>query len=146
MKTRKLIDDFLSRKRFAFVGVSHKPNDFSRALFREFRAQGYEPVPVHPRATEIEGLRCYPALADIQPPVDSALFLTSPSVTRVLAGACAAAGIKRVWMYRSDPEAVTVCAAHGVDVIPGECPFMFLPRQAWIHRFHGWVHKILQPE
>jgi len=33
------IQDFLAQKRFAFAGVSRQPKDFSRALFREFRAR-----------------------------------------------------------------------------------------------------------
>jgi predicted CoA-binding protein len=146
MTSQQKIDDFLAQKRFAFVGVSRQPKDFSRVVFREFRAQGYEPVPVHPEAREIEGQPCYASIAEIQPPVESALLMTSPPVTRVLADACAAAGIRRVWMYRSQPEAVDICASHGISVIAGECPLMFLPGQAWFHRLHGWVRNILQPE
>src|SRR6266540_852633 len=92
------IQEFLAQKRFAFVGVSRNESDFSRALFREFRTRGYDPVPVHPQANQIEGQPCYPRLQDIQPPVDSALLMTPPSVTGTLTGDCVAAGIKRVWM------------------------------------------------
>jgi len=28
-----------------------------------------------------------------------------------------------------------------MSVIPGECPLMFLPGGAWMHRFHGLVKK-----
>ena len=50
------IRDFLAQKRFAFIGVSRQPKDFSRALFREFKTRNYEPVPVHLEAAEIEGV------------------------------------------------------------------------------------------
>jgi predicted CoA-binding protein len=148
MTSKKLIDDFLARKRFAFVGVSRSPKDFSRILFREFCARGYEPVPVHPSVEEIEGQPCYASLAAIQPPVDSALFMTPPSVTRVLAEACAEAGIRRVWMYRGasggavDGAAVASCAMQGISVIPGECPLMFLSGASWIHRLHGLLKRM----
>jgi len=80
--------------------------------------------------------------------VEGALFMTAPAVTDKLVRDCEAAGIKHVWMYRAGGtgaatgETVRFCESHGMDVIPGECPFMFLPGGAWYHRFHGLVRKI----
>ena len=71
MTIMERIQDFLGQKRFAIVGVSQSPKDFSRALFREFRERGYEPVPVNPAAREIEGQPCFPRLQEIQPPVEA---------------------------------------------------------------------------
>jgi len=142
------IQEFLAQKRFAFVGVSRKPQDFSRAVFREFRNRGYEPVPVHPHANEIDGLKCYPRFEDIQPPVDSLLLMTSPSVTGVIVRQAAAAGVKRIWMHRGggagavNPEAVQFCEANGITVIPGQCPLMFLSHPGWIHRVHAFFRKL----
>jgi hypothetical protein len=51
-------------------------------------------------------------------------------------------------MYRAGgvgaatPDAIGFCESNGMGVIPGECPFMFLPGGAWYHRFHGLVKKI----
>ena len=100
MTGMKDIRAFLAQKRFAFVGVSRQPKDFSRTLFREFQARDYEPVPVNPEAAEIEGAHCFAHLKDIQPPVDSVLLMTSPTVTNLLVRECVEAGIKRVWFYR----------------------------------------------
>ena len=142
------IQEFLDQKRFAFVGVSRKPKDFSRAVFREFRDRGYEPIPVHPHAREIEGLQCYPRFQDIQPPVDSLLLMTTPSVTGVLVRQAAEAGIKRIWMHKGggagsvNPEAVQFCQANGIAVIPGACPLMFLSHPALIHRVHAFFKKL----
>lgn len=144
----ELIREFLAQPRLAVVGVSHLPKDFSRALFRELQGRGYDLVAVNPAAQEIEGVPCYARVQDVHPAVENALLLTSPAATNVVVQDCAAAGIKRVWMYRAggkgavSPEAVAYCEAHGMEVIPGECPFMFLPRGAWYHRAHGWVRKI----
>ena len=148
METIRRIQDFLGLKRFAFVGVSRQSNDFSRALFREFLARGYQAVPVHPDASEIDGQACFAHLQDIQPPVDGALFLTAPAVTGTLVRECPAAGITRVWMFRGagrgsvTPDAVQFCEANGISVVPGECPFMYLPGTQWFHRMHGFVRKI----
>lgn len=144
----RLIQDFLTLKRFAFVGVSRRPNDFSRTLFREFLKRGYQPVPVHPGAEDLEGQRCFARLQEISPPVEAALLMTPPAVTDTLVEDCAAANITRVWMFRgagrgaATPGAIKFCEAHGISVIPGECPFMFLPGEAWFHRMHGFVRRI----
>ena len=148
MNRLQRIQDFLNLKRFAFVGVSRRHDDFSRVLFREFQARGYQPVPVNPEATDMDGAQCYAHVTDIQPPVEGALLLTSPAATGAVVNECATAGITRVWMFRGagsgavNPDAVRFCDAHGISVIPGECPFMFLPQGAWVHRLHGFVRKI----
>lgn len=144
----ELIREFLEQPRLAVVGVSQHPKNFSRMLFREFRGRGYQAIPVNPAVKEIEGETCYARVQEIQPAVENALLMTSPAVTNVVVQDCAAAGVKRVWMYGAgskgavSPEAVAYCETHGIAVIPGECPFMFLPRGAWYHRLHGWVRKI----
>ena len=143
------VRDFLAQKRFAFVGVSRQPKDFSRMLFREFQARKYEPVPVHLEVSEIEGVRSFTHLRDIQPPVDSVLLMTSPAVTNLLVRECVEAGIQRVWFYRGASQgaltasALEVCEANGIRTIPGECPFMFFDGTPWFHRFHGLVKKIV---
>lgn len=142
------IQDFLAQKRFAFIGVSRQPKDFSRALFREFQARNYEPVPVHPEAKEIEGAACFAHLREVQPPVDSVLLMTAPTVTNLLVRECVEAGVKRIWFYRGAGQgaltegALQICAANHIQAIEGECPFMFFDGTPWFHRFHGIVRKI----
>ena len=136
------IRDFLAQRRLAMVGVSHEPKDFSRMLFRAFRERNFDIVPVNPGAKDIEGTTCYSRLQDLEPPVDTALLMTSPAVTDEVVKECADAGIRRVWMYRRSPAAVAFCEAHGISVIAGECPMMFLPKTGFIHRLHGWLHGV----
>src|SRR5437763_12800487 len=108
------ISDFLSQRRLAVVGVSHQSKDFSRMLFREFRKRGYDVTAVNPSAREIEGQQCYARVQDVEQPVDAALLMTSPAVTDEVVKDCAAAGIRRVWMYRRSPAALAFCEANGI--------------------------------
>ena len=142
MVSLQLIQEFLAQKRFAFVGVSRQPKDFSRSLFRAFRERGYDVIPVHPAAGEVEGVACSGGVQDIQPPVDTVLFLTPPRLTEVLLQDCAEAGIRRVWLYRSSSAAIQFCREYGIAAVHDECPFMFFPEAGWFHRFHGFVKKI----
>ncbi|HTQ54438.1 MAG TPA: CoA-binding protein [Bryobacteraceae bacterium] len=148
MTSMDTIRGFLGLKRFAFVGLSRDATDFSRSLFREFQAKGYDPVPVNPDAPALEGQRCFARLADVEPPVEGALFMTPAAVTETLVHDCPSAGIKRVWMFRgagqgsATPETIRFCEAQGISVVPGECPFMFLPGEPWVHRLHGAFRKL----
>jgi len=130
------------------VGISREPKDFSVMLFEELCRRGYDVVPVNPNLPEVLGRRCYRDVQEIQPPVDAALLMTSPAVTETVVVDCAEAGIRRVWMYRAggqggavSAKAVEFCREHGVQVVPGECPYMFLPA-AGLHRIHGFIRKI----
>jgi uncharacterized protein len=142
------IEDFLAQKRIAMVGISRDPANLSVKLFEELCSRGYDVVPVNPNTTEVQGLRCFARVQDIQPPVEAVLLMTSPEVTETVVNNCAEAGIRRVWMYRGtgkgsvSARALAFCQERGIQVVPGQCPFMFLPDAAGFHRFHGFIRKI----
>jgi len=148
MSSRERIDDFLSQKRLALVGVSANWKDFSRLLFREFCQRGYDMVPVNPNLFEVEGRACYARIQDVRPPVDGVLLMTSPSVTEQVVRDCAEAGVGRVWMYRGagqgavSPSAIAFCDAKNIRVVPGECPFMFFADAGFLHRAHGFIRQL----
>jgi predicted CoA-binding protein len=145
----KQIEDFLDGQRIAVVGVSHDPRDFTRTMFRELLSRGYDAVPVNPGVTEVEGRPCFPSVTKVPAPVDGVLVMTKPAVTEAVARECADAGIRRLWMYRAtgtgavSVPAVAFCREKGIDVIAGECPFMFLPKAGIPHRVHGFCRKLL---
>jgi uncharacterized protein len=131
------------------VGVSRNPKDFSRTLLQELRRRGYDVIPVNPDAAEIDGLRCYPHVDQIQPPVEGALLMTNSKVAEEVVRECHSAGVRNVWLYRAtgdgavSPAALAFGEAQNVLVVAGECPFMFLPETPWFHRVHGFCRKML---
>jgi len=143
-----VIVDFLAQERIAMVGVSRNPKDFSASLFHELCRRGYDVVPVNPNASEVHGKPCFTHVQDIQPKVDAVLLMTTPAVTDVVVSDCVAAGASIVWMYRAvgkgavSEKAIAFCQEHGIRVIAGECPFMFLDGGDAIHRLHGLFRKI----
>ena len=146
--SRASIDRFLALSRIAVVGVSRKEADFSRALWKEFRKRGYDLVPVNSNATEIDGLPAFPELRAVTPvPAGVLLMLPAKQVFETVRQAIAI-GVKSVWFYRAggagavDPAAVTLAREAGVDVIAGECPFMFLPNSGFPHSFHRAVKSL----
>jgi uncharacterized protein len=148
MSSASPITTFLAHRRLAFVGVSRDPKDFSRSLFRDWQARGYELVPIHPEAAEIEGRKAYPRIADVDPPVRAAFVMTPPAQTERVARECADAGVEALWMHRGvgqgavSDAAVAACRSRGMSVVAGACPFMFLPGSGGVHAFHRFVLKL----
>ena len=141
-------NDFLAQRRIALVGVSRDPRDLSRSLFRELRQRGYDVVPVHPTLDAVDGVACAHRLQDVHPGVDGALLMTPPAQTDRVVRDCTEAGVTRVWMHRGagrgavNPVAVSYCRDHGIAVVEGACPFMFLPRAGLVHRTHGFFARL----
>lgn len=135
MTTRRDIEAFLALKRIAVVGVSRKPASYSRLVFGELRRRGYDLVPVHPLAAEIEGVACARSLAEVQPPPEAALILTPPELYAKLGEEARQAGAAAVWFRQKGP------AMDGITVVSGECPLMWLRGAGWIHRFHRALRR-----
>ena len=149
MTTQAVVaNDFLGQRRIALVGVSRDPRDLSRSLFRELRSRGYDVVPVHPLLDLVDGVACARRLQDVQPPVAGALLMTPPAATDQVVRDCFEAGVSRVWMHRGTGHgavsvtAVAYCRDHGIAVVEGACPFMFLPGAGIVHRTHGFFARL----
>ena len=148
MSSKQAIDSFLSCRRLAVVGVSRDPKDFSRAVFRAFVERGYDAVPVNPAGGEAEGRPSVARVGDVQPPPEAALLLTPKAATAQVVRECAEAGVRRVWMHRGggqgavSEEALALCRERGLDVVDGECPFMFLPDAGFVHGVHRFFRRL----
>ena len=147
--TLRQINDFWAMKRLAVVGVSRDPKSFSHAIWQELRDRGYDVVAVNPKAQEIDGKPCYPRVQDVDPPVDGVVVMTPPAVTDQVVQDCAAAGVAHVWLHRGlggsgsvTPGAVEFCETHGMDVVAGFCPYMFLPESPFFHSFHRVAKRL----
>jgi len=148
MASKQAVDSFLSCRRIAVVGVSRDPKDFSRAVFRAFVERGYDAVPVNAAGGDAEGRPGASRVGEVQPPPEAALLMTPPAATEQVVRECAEAGVKRVWMHRGagtgavSREAVAFCRERGIEVVDGECPFMFLPDTAWFHGVHRFFKRL----
>jgi len=66
----------LEARSVAIVGASARPDSFGSRMLAEVGRSPARPsiFPVNPRYSEIDGLSCYPSLADLPGPVDLVLF------------------------------------------------------------------------
>lgn len=140
-----VVRDFVAQKRLALAGASRSGKKFGNVLLRELKARGYEVVPVHGEASELEGLPCAPGLAAVAGRVDGLVVVTPPPAAARLVAEAAAAGIPRVWLQQGagSAEARETARQAGIALVEGHCLLMFLPGANGIHRFHRALWKLL---
>jgi predicted CoA-binding protein len=125
MNTPTLINEFLSQKRFAMVGVSRNARHFSRPLFKDLTKRGFDVVPVNPAASAIDGKQCFARVSDVRPRVTSVLVMITKKEVQSVLRDCADAGVTLVWV-------------HGING-----PYMFLHNAGLVHRLHGRLWKMV---
>ena len=139
-KIDSLVQDFLAQKSIAIVGVSDRRETGCNLAYEKFKTSGYRVYAVNPRLASFQGDACYPNLKSIPEKPDAVFILASPKVTDQIVQQCVDLGIKHVWMHcmmgtkpglaagitSVSQEAVKMCQANGIAVIPGTCPNQFL--------------------
>ncbi len=139
-KIDSLVQAFLTQKRIAVVGVSDKRETGCNLAYENFKKSGYQVYAVNPHIATFRGDTCYPDLKSIPEKPDAVFILANPKVTDQIVQQCVELGVKHVWMHcmmgtkpglaagvtSVSQEAVKVCKANGIAVIPGTCPNQFL--------------------
>jgi hypothetical protein len=118
-------------------------------LFRDFKARGYDVLPVNPYARDIDGTSCVPSIENILPSTTAALIMTSKDGSKRLVRECCQAGATLLWVYGISgpkdvsPEILRITEEYGTRLIPGYCPYMFFRDTSWFHRAHTSVWKFV---
>jgi predicted CoA-binding protein len=96
--TRAIREILAGAKTIAMVGLSTEKTKASNMVASYLQDEGYRVIPVHPKASEILGEKCYPDLRSIPFPVDVVdIFRPAAEVPGIVEDAIAI-GAKAVWM------------------------------------------------
>lgn len=142
------VEDFLDQKRIAVAGVSRDSKQPANLIYRTLLKAGHEVFAVNPNADEVEGGACYHDLKSIPGGVDAVVVATPPEAAMSVASECADLNVSRVWMHRSfgtgsvSSAAVDFCREHGIGVIAGGCPMMFVPGADVGHKCMRWILSV----
>lgn len=112
----------MSQPTVAILGASRNRRKYGNKSVRAHHAAGYRVFPVNPHAAEIEGLPCYPSLADVPvETLDRISVYLPPDLGITLLGAIAAAQPSEVWLNpgSSSPEFRRSAQQVGLKVIEG---------------------------
>jgi len=145
MNSKKLIEEFLSKKNIAVVGVSRFGKKFGYTLFKDLKTKGYNVYPVNPNADFIDNEKCYPSLLALRGKVEAAILVVPPFATKEVVKDAYSAGVKKIWMQlgSESQEAVIFCTEMKMDVIQNECVLMFAEPAAFFHKAHRWVNGLV---
>jgi hypothetical protein len=141
------VGQFLAARRIAVAGLARDGRAVGNLVAKKLRDAGYQVLPVNPNTTEIEGERCYPDLRSIPGGVEAVFIATRPSVADTIVRECAELGIRLVWMHRAFGEgsvsksATELGRQHGLTVIDGACPMMYVEPVDFGHKCIRWVLK-----
>jgi hypothetical protein len=145
MTSQKLVDEFISSKKIAVVGVSRKKTKFGNAIYKELKQKGYKVFAINPNINVFEGDDCYPDLHSLPEKVDAVVVSVSPRQTEKVVADIKEAGIKKVWLQQGSQSdaAIKYFEENGINCISNECILMFAQPSAFIHRAHRWIWGVL---
>jgi hypothetical protein len=139
---------FLTGHRIAVVGVSDDKANFGRTVYRALRERGYEVVPVNPSADTVAGDPCYPDVEAVPGALDGVVVMVGADRSADVVRACVRRGVGRVWLFKGlggagsvSDDAIELCERHGIDLVAGACPLMFLEPVGWFHRVHRGARR-----
>ncbi|APW60998.1 CoA-binding protein [Paludisphaera borealis] len=109
-----------ARPKVAVVGASLDRSKFGNKAVRAFVDQGWEVFPVHPKLTEIEGLRAYPNLAAIpETHLERVSLYVPPEIGIGVLDQIAAKQVDEIWLNpgTESPALLERAEALGLNVI-----------------------------
>lgn len=119
-------------RHIAVVGASRTPGKHGNTVVRNLLAWGYRGriFPVNPAGEDVEGLACYPTIADVPEPPDCAFLVIPGSACTDAVRDCAARGVRSIVVAATgfaeagtdkgiarQSEIAAICRAHGVRLL-----------------------------
>ncbi len=143
MVSKSVVEEFVSQRVLALVGVSRKPEKFSNATMKELRASGYTVYPVNRNGGKAGEETLYTSLHDLPEKPGGALIMVKQEDSEAAVREAAAEGITRVWLQQGADSEAAVKAAHelGLTVVTGQCILMFASKEKF-HGIHRWFNKV----
>jgi uncharacterized protein len=142
MTSKTIVEDFVSQKALAIVGVSRGGQKFGNGAYRELKAKGYKVYAIHPEAETLEGDPAYKDFASLPEKVGGVVVVVKPAQTEQVVREAAAAGITRIWMQQGSESdtAIQLCKENGLSEVHGECIMMYAVGTG-LHGFHRKLWK-----
>jgi len=140
-----MIQEFVSARRLAIVGVSRDDKKFGNMIYRELKQRGYQPFAVNPALQQIDGDPCFPDLASLQGKVDGVVICIPPARVEPVLREAEHIGVKNVWLQQGaeSPAALQTAKDLGLKMVTGKCIMMYAEPVGSFHKFHRFFAKLL---
>ena len=139
-----LIDDFISLKRIAVVGMSRSGKKYGNYASKELKLKGYEIYPVHPEAQEIDGLQCYPDLKCLSGKIDGLWISIPPQKVNAVLEEAAEIGLKNIWLQQGawSADVQQTIDRLKLPVVSKKCILMYAQPVHSFHKFHRTIKSV----
>ena len=136
-----LIEQFVSSKRIAVVGMSRSGKKFGNMAAKELKAKGYEIFAVHPEAAEIDGFTCSPNLQSLTGKIDGVWISIPPKNVSLVLEEAAQIGLKNIWLQQGawSAEVQQTIDQLNLPVVSKKCIMMYAPPVKSVHKFHRTI-------
>lgn len=140
------IENFLSSKNFAVVGVSRNKRKFGNVIYSELKKRGMNAIPINPNVDSIDNEKCYKNLSEYKGNIDSVITVVPPKVTRDILNDCKTLRIKKIWLQQGSEskEVIQFCDANDFTYVSNKCLLMYLEPVKSFHSIHRFFVKLLK--
>lgn len=112
-------EDTLKMKNWAVVGATDKKDRFGYKIVKILAENNYNVYPVSPKLTELEGLKVYNSLSDIEDNIEVVDMVVNPKIGKDIMKEINKLDIKNVWLQpgtRSD-EIREYADKHDINIV-----------------------------
>ncbi|MTI84560.1 MAG: CoA-binding protein [Firmicutes bacterium] len=129
------LSDFFTPQSVAIVGASKTPGKIGNAIVKNMIQSGFtgKIYPINPKENEIEGLKCYPSISDIDGRLDLVAVAIPAAHTVQLAEECGQKGVKHLVVISAgfkeighegmelEKQLVSTCHNYGMRLLGPNC-------------------------
>jgi predicted CoA-binding protein len=129
----EMVHEAVDNRVWALVGASTNPNKYGNIILHNLTNAGYTIYPVNPRATEIDGIKCYPNLSALPEKPAVVNFVVPAKMSLPVLEEAAHLGIQTVWFQpgAESEENIKMAQELGFRVIFDACAMVAKGRRRW---------------
>ena len=138
-----LIENFVSHKKIAIIGLSRKGTGFGVMALKELEQKGYQVSPIHHEVKEINGHATVKSVAELPQDVESLLVCLPPQKTVELLETLPGSRVKNVWIQQgaSDEKVLEKIEELGIKAVVNKCILMYAEPVKGLHKFHKVINN-----
>lgn len=110
---------WLTYKNWAVIGATTNINKFGNKIFQRLIDAGYNVTPITPNHDEVEGIRAYSSIKELDFVPDVVNFVVNPRIGIRVLDDCIEQGVKRIWLQPGTVSKALVEKAEnaGIEVV-----------------------------
>lgn len=119
----KIIQEMLEKKNWVVVGANTNPEKFGNKIFNKLKSRGYNVIPVNPVYEEVEGVKTFASLAEVDEPVDCINVVVSPKRAMKVVKEALEKKIEYIWFQPGafDDEVIDFAEKNNMKVVFHAC-------------------------